>query len=42
MIQALKEKINADGLHGQFFCEETLKEYYEKRGATQFAVGMKI
>lgn len=42
MIQALKEKINADGLHGQFFCEEPLKEYYEKRGATQFAVGMKI
>lgn len=42
MLQALKEKMDADGLHGQFFCEESLKEYYEKRGATQFAVGMKI
>lgn len=42
MMQALKGKIDADGLHGQFFCEETLKGYYEKRGATQFAVGMKI
>lgn len=42
MIQALKEKINADGLHGQFFCEESLKEYYEKIGATHFAAGMKI
>ena len=42
IFQILKEKIDADGLHGQFFCEESLKEYYEKKGATPFAVGMKI
>ena len=42
IFQALKEKIDTDGLYGQFFCEESLKEYYEKKGAVQFAVGMKI
>lgn len=42
MFQALKEKIDTDGLHGQFFCEESLKEYYQKRGAAQFAIGMRI
>lgn len=42
LIQLLKEKLDADGLLGQFFCEENLRDYYEKRGAVPFAIGMKI
>lgn len=37
----LKKTCRDEGLHFQFFVEDTLISYYEKQGYRQFAVGMK-
>lgn len=41
IIKQLTKKCRDNKLHMQFFCEEHLVPFYQEKGFTQFAIGMK-